>query len=169
MSTTPSALQNLFPTAAPLFGRTADDPDLKAFLTDLKMWPLPELDEDEIEIYHDDEKRGFCLYFVQAERVKVKVPALAGKPGDTLVFVGCFFYADGVNDHLAFRGAMPLDITWSDTASSLVARLGAPKAEIKNKKTGVLTTHRWNAPQPIMQTSYDSGGNALEEVYVGII
>ena len=167
MSTTPSALQNLFATAAPLFGRPADDPDLKVFLTGLKMWPLPKLDEDDIEIYHDDEKRGFCLYFVQAERVKL--PALAGKPGDTLVFVGCFFYADGVDDHLSFRGAMPLDITWSDTASSLVARLGAPKGEFKSKKTGALTAHRWNAPQPILSTSYDSGGNKLNEVYVGIL
>jgi hypothetical protein len=167
MTVNPSIINNLFSAAEPLFGRTPDDAELQSFLSALGKWPIPEFGAEDFYLYIPDKAQGYCLFFEDADILKH--PAAAGKPPRTPILVGCFFYNEGVDEYHAFAGALPLGITWADTASSLVSKLGPPKNEIKNKKTGLLSSHRWPAGQLLVSAVYRGGGTSIKHIYVGIV
>jgi hypothetical protein len=91
----------------------------------------------------------------------------ASRPPDAVIFAGCFFYAEGVEDYRAFSGPLPIGITWSDTPSTLVAKLGPPDNEIKNKKTGALSAQRWFVRSVRITASFNAKAT-LDHVYAGI-
>jgi len=163
---TTSPLGDVYSAVDRLLGRTPDDAELQSFLSALGYWPLQVLGPEDFNLYLEDKARGFCLLFEDCS--VVPHPLAAGKPAGTLIFAGCFFYAEGVEGYHAYAGALPYGITWSDTASSIVAKLGPPKNEIKSKRTGVLMAHRWQAGQWLLTASYHAGGSSLEHLYVGI-
>jgi hypothetical protein len=160
------AMDDLFPTAEPLFGRTPDDPDLQAFLMAVGKWPVPPFGDEELIMYLEDKPRGFALVIEDAGTVKH--PAAEGLAAQTPLFTACFFFAEGVEGYQAFPGKIPSGIVWSDNASSLVAKLGPPKNDIKNKKTGALQAHRWPAGTLLLTARYLGGGTSLRHVYLGI-
>ena len=158
-------LEDLFSIVDSLLGRTPDDLELQSFLTALGNWPLPDFEEEEFTIYLEDKARGFCLLFEDCSAVRH--PLASGKPEKMPIFIGCFFYAEGVDEYSMFKGTLPENIVWSDDSTSLVAKLGVPNNEIINKKTGRLMAHRWSVKQWLLTASYDSGG-FLQELYLGI-
>jgi hypothetical protein len=166
MSAKTSVINDLFAAAEPLFGRAPDDAELQSFLNAVGKWPVPAFGPEEFSLYVADKPRGFCLLFEDAETVKH--PDAAGKPARTPIFIGCFFYNEGVDGYQAFAGALPLGITWADTASSLVSKLGPPDSEIKSKKTGLVTSHGWPAGRLLLTVAYRGGGSSIRHIYVGI-
>lgn len=161
-----SLLDDLYSAVDRLLGRTPDDAEMQAFLSALGHWPLQVLGPEDFNIYLEDEARGFCLLFEDCS--VVPHPLAASKPAETPIFTGCFFYAEGVEGYHAYAGALPYGITWSDTASSLVSKLGPPKNEMKSKRTGLLIAHRWPAGQWLLTARYSAGGSSLGHLYVGI-
>jgi hypothetical protein len=164
MKTPPT--QDLFASAERLLGRTPDDGELQKFLEDLRKWPLPAFGPEELSIYLADKDQGFCLQFDDSSTIQH--PVAAGKVAETPLFVRCFFYAEGVEEYHAFSGTLPNGITWSDNATSLVSKIGLPKHEIKSKKTGKLTGHRWARGQWMLTASYKRDGAFLEYLDLGI-
>jgi hypothetical protein len=139
-----------------LCGRPAEDSEVKAWVAGLGM-RLGEPD-DFGTVYADNLERGFCLSF-----------AADDDAGGALALKGCHLYSEGHEEHRAFAHPLPLGITWQDTAASL-ARLGAPSAEIKNKKTGRLSSHRWwldEATRKYVSVSYADGGTRIDVIFVG--
>jgi len=148
----------------PALGKTPNDPPVQSFLRSIGHWPLPELEEDEFDLNIEDEARGFSLAFEDGANLP---PSIEAKPAGTLVLCGCFFYAEGADDYQQYGGPLPQGITWSDTPASLVAKLGPPKNEMRNKKTGELDAHRWAlGEQRLLTASYN--GDELENLYIGI-
>jgi hypothetical protein len=150
-----------------LLGRTPDDSELHELLATLGNWPLRAFGPEELSIYLHDKVRGFCLVF--DDSTTVRHPVASGKPAQTPIFVGAFFYAEGVDGYHAYAGAMPYGIGWSDTAKSLVSKIGPPKFEIKNKQTGQLRSHRWPAGQWMLTALYGGGGTSIKHMHLGII
>ncbi len=159
-------IENLFPSIEPLFGRTADDLDLQAVLKAMGRWPLPEFEPEEFVIFLEDKEHGFCLEFDDTQTAKL--PGSKDKPPRTAIFRGCFFFAEGYENYHAFSGSLPCSIVWTDTASSLVTKLGTPKNEIMNKKTGILNAHRWAMDGWMLTASYRNGGSFLRRIYAGV-
>ena len=110
-------MKDLSGSAERLLGRTPDDPELQTFLKTLGRWPLPPFGPEELTIYWD-KALGFCLVFDDSSTVKHSIAA--GNQAGTPIFVGTFFYAEGVDGYHAYAGPLPYGITWSDTANSLV-------------------------------------------------
>jgi hypothetical protein len=158
--------ENIFAQAEKLLGKSPDD-ELRAILEALGKWPIPPFGPEELTIYLEDKPRGFCLVFDDSSTVQH--PVAANKPPQTPIFVGCFFYAEGVDGYHAFKGALPYGISWSDNASSMVSKIGPPKHEIKNKKTGLLSSHRWQIGQWMLTARYTGGGSAIRHLHLGII
>jgi len=162
-----SPINDIFASAERLLGRTSDDPELKILLQALGFWPLPEFESEESSIYLEDEARGFCLVFDDSS--SLEHPLAAGKPPGTPIFRNVFLYSEGVGDYHAYKGTLPHGITWSDTANTLVAKMGPPKNEIKNKKTGKLSAHRWPAGRWMLTASYGGGGSSLNRLNLDIL
>lgn len=160
-------IKDLFASADQLLGRTPDDTELRTLLQSLGMWPLPAFGPEELSIYLEDRARGFCLEFRDSS--SVRHPVAAGKPAQTPIFEGVFFYAEGVDGYRAYVGTFPYGITWSDTAASLPSKVGPPKHEIKNKKTGLLSSHRWSAGRWNLTARYRGGGVSIKHLHLGII
>lgn len=149
----PFAMDRFTATLTGVLGRPVGDAALREFLEALGHWPLPRFKSDESTLYVEDKPRGFCL--------------LVRKAAQAAVLDGCFCYAEGVDDYRAFAGALPLGITWSDSAASLVTRLGEPMHEIKNKKTGKLSSQFWRLTDTCeVSAVYVGGGERLKHVYV---
>lgn len=137
--------------------RHVQESEVRQWLASLGLWPLPYFGTEN-QIYVPEKPRGFCLTFRRAT---------PSKPAPWLS--GCFFYAEGEEGYAAFPHRLPLGITWQDDAASLVARLGAPTVEHKNKRTGRLLGHRWNADKHNMTSaSYDAEGH-VRHVYRGTL
>lgn len=166
MSTISSNIQNLFKNAEPLLGIAATDSKLQAFLGSLGHWPLPKFASDEFIIYLENKPLGYCLKLDDAETVKN--PIAAGIPKRTPVLVGCFFFTEGADDNQQFPGDLPKGIVWSDPPSAVLAKMGPPKFEFKNKTTGVLSTHRWDCGQWELSAKYRDDGLTLRHLYAGL-
>ena len=164
---TTSLTSNLYDTIAPLLGRTPADPELAAVLGALGELPFRGLASDEFSRYIAKKQDGHCLLFEDAETVRH--PAAQGKARKTPVFTGCFFYPGGVDEYAQFTGVLPEGILWTDTAATLLAKLGAPKNEIMNKKTGRLKAHRWSKGELLLTASYKTDASALHHIYMGIV
>lgn len=162
-----SPMKDLFASSERLLGRTPDDTELQAFLGALGMWPLPDFEPEELTIYLEDKDRGFCLMFDDSS--SVQHPVAAGKPAETPIFVSAYFYAEGVEEYHAFAGTLPYGIIWSDTANSLVSKMGPPKHEIKTKSDGRLSAHVWPAGQWWLTASYVGGGSSIDYLYLNIL
>ena len=144
--------------------RTVEDAELRGFVEGLGHWPLPRFPGGE-DLYIGRKDRGYCLVFRQ-------VKASAGGKGYTAQLSGVFLHSAGDEENRAFDQAMPMGITWSDTASSLVSRLGPPSNEIKNKKTGMLSSHRWKADdgsRRYVSVSYGQDGAVIRRLYLGVL
>lgn len=137
-------VNDLYSVVDGLLGRPPEDAELQSFLEALGHWPLT-LGPEDILRYLAHQDRGFCLLFMDASGHPH--PVARGKPPRTPIFKGCFFYAEGVEECRAFAGALPNGITWSDTATTLLAKLGPPKNAIISRKRGVLTSHFWTMGQ----------------------
>ena len=157
---------DVFAATARLLGQAPDDPDLRMFLESLGKWPLPAFGPEELSIYVEDKTRGFSLEFRDSS--SLKHPIAAGKPPQTPVFESAFFYAEGVDGYHAYAGMLPHGITWADTATSIMSKMGSPKHEIKNKKTGLLTSHRWPEGQWMLGARYGGGGTSIKHLHIGI-
>ena len=165
MTTSPTS--NLYDTIAPLFGRTPEDPELAAVLGTLGELPFRGLASDEFSRYLTKKTAGYCLLFEDAETVRH--PTAQGKARKTPIFTGCFFYPEGVDEYAQFTGALPEGILWTDSAATLPAKLGAPKNEIINKKTGRLKAHRWSKGALLLTASYKADATSLHHIYIGIV
>jgi hypothetical protein len=161
-----SSMDTLFESVERLLGRTPENPELQTLLEALDMWPLPDFEDEELTIYLEDKPRGFCLVFDESS--SVQHPVAAGKPAGTPIFVGTFLYNEDVEDYRAFRGKLPHGITWADNAESLVAKLGPPKREIRNKRDGKLSAHGWPCGQWWLTASYVGGGSSMDHLDLNI-
>lgn len=140
-------------------GKRITDAPVRAWLEALGVWPVTPFGPGENEVYVDDKERGFCLTVRRTDA-----------DPQTAHVSGCFFHREGDEGHRGFAHAMPLGITFGDDAAQLVARIGAPKFEHKNKKTGKLTGHRWqNDETNMVSASYKDDGRVLAHVYRGIL
>jgi hypothetical protein len=164
---TTSITSNLYNTIAPLFGRTPEDAELAAVLGPLGELPFQGLASDEFSRYVTKKADGFCFLFEDAETVRH--PVAQGKARKTPVFTGCFFYPDGVDEYSQFTGSLPEGILWTDTAATLLSKLGTPKNEILNKKTGRVKAHRWNKGNLLLTASYKADASSLHHLYIGIV
>ncbi len=162
-----SVISNLYDTIAPLFGRTPEDPEVAAVLGTLAELPFRGLDSDEFSRYIAKRAEGFCLLFEDADTVRH--PTAQGKAPKTPIFTGCFFYPEGVDGYSEFIGSLPDGILWADNAATLAAKLGTPKNEILNKKTGLLKAHRWSRGELLLTASYQADASSLHHIYVGIV
>jgi hypothetical protein len=160
-----SATEDMFASVERLLGRTPDDNELRLFLEGLGKWPIPAFGEEELTIYLGDKARGYNLVFDDSSTVRH--PVAAGKSPETPILVTCFFYNEGVEGYHAFTGTLPNGITWSDSADSLVAKIGPPKHEIKYGTT--LSAHRWSKGQWMLTASYQRNGAFVEYLDLGII
>jgi hypothetical protein len=159
--------EDMFASVERLLGRTPDDNELRSFLQQLGKWPVPEFGPEELTIYLEDKARGFCLVF--DDSATVRHPIAANKSPQTAIFVGCFFYSEGVDGYHAFTGSLPYGITWSDNSTTTVSKIGPPKHEIKNKNTGLLSSHRWQVGQWMLTVRYKGGGSSIRHIHLGII
>lgn len=157
---------NLFKVIAPLFGQTPDDPDLSKLLGTLGELPFRGFGPEDFSLYMTKKADGFCLLFEDADTVDH--PVAKAKPRRTPIFTGCFFYPKGVDEYDEFTGALPEGIAWSDTAGTLLSRLGTPKNEIINKKTGRVKAHRWAKDRLLLTASYKVDASSLHHIYIGI-
>ena len=158
-------VDDIAPTVIRLAGRTPDDPELRTFLSAIGSWPLAPFPADEFDVYFEDKVRGFSLSFQDA--ATLKHPAAAGKPSRTPIFVGGFFYSQGKDGYQQFKGALPHGIAWAESPDSLAAKLGAPKFNITNKKTGNLQAYRWEIDGQMLSANFKNDGS-IGHVYVGI-
>ena len=159
-------LIDVFASAERLLGRTPSDPELRKLLVSLGRWPLPEFESEEVSIYLEDQARGFCLVFDDSS--SLEDPIAAGEQPGTPIFVSAFFYAEGVDGYHAYAAPLPHGITWSDTASSLLSKMGPPKHEIKSKKTGLLSAHVWAYGRWALTASYPAGGTSPDHLSLAI-
>jgi len=159
-------VSGLFKRAELLLGRTPDDPELQGFLKKLQMWPVPAFEEDELTVYLENKALGFCLVFDDSSTVKHE--SAAGKTPGTPLFVTTFLYAEGVEGYHKFPGELPNGIAWSDSAAAVVAKLGPPKREIKNKRDGRLTAHAWPFGSWWMTVGYIGGGTSIDRIDLNI-
>jgi hypothetical protein len=162
----PSPVKDLFASAEKVLGQTPDDADLQALLKKLGKWPLPYFGPEELTIYIEDHAHGFCLTFDDSSGLQH--PVSAGKKPGTPIFVRAFFYAEGVDEYHAYKGPLPKGMTWSDTAASMVAKMGVPKHEIKNKKTGQLSSHVWPIGSWMFTARYTNNGASINHVVLAI-
>ena len=166
MNTDQLTVTGLLKAIEPLFGRIPDG-DVMDVLAWMGRTPFPAFGEDEYSIYVPRKDLGFCLQFQDAEMVKH--PSAEGKAPRTPIFTGCFFYPGGIEEYETFTGDLPAGITWTDTSTSLLNKLGAPKNEIMNKVKGTLKAHRWVSGALLLTASYRNGGTSLHHVYIGIV
>lgn len=160
------SVKDLFSFTQALLGRTSNDHELRSILEGLGKWPIPAFGPEELTLYLADKSQGFCLVFDDGSTVKHAVAA--GKGSQTPIFVGGFFYAEGVDEYHAFSGTLPNGIVWSDSASSLLSKMGPPKHEITNKKTGALSSHRWPLGQWMLTARYAGGGSSIKHLHLGL-
>lgn len=158
-------LDDIYSVVEQLLGKTPDDAELQSFLVAIGKWPLSAFGPEDLSIYLEDKRLGYCLLFEDCSTVRH--PLATDKVAETPIFVGCFFYSEGVDGYRAYAGKLPSSITWFDTPNTLVYKLGTPMNEIMNKKTGALLGHRWQAGQWLLSASY-SGGEKLKHLYLGI-
>jgi hypothetical protein len=159
------AMADFTRTATGFLGAAADDPGLRALLESLGHWPVPKFKSDERYVYLEDKPRGFCLYFKEGERAP-------GAKSGPAVLDGIFWYSEGKDGYRGYTHPMPMGITWADSAATLPPRLGAPDREMKNKATGLLSSHRWLAPDDARRyvtVSYKNDGAVITLVFAGLL
>lgn len=163
---TPTTLETLFERAEPLFGLAITDSKVQALLADLGHWPAPELPAEEFIVYIEDKPLGYCLKLDDA--ATVKNPIVAGLAPRTRVFVGCFFFSEGIDGYKQFAGRLPHGIAWSDDPQAVLKKVGQPKFEFKNKTTGVLSTHRWDCGAWHLTVKYRDDGKSVRHINVDL-
>lgn len=167
MRTATSVTQNLSATIQPLLGRPADDAELRNLLTALGHWPIPSFPSDEFIVYVENQDQGYSLQFDDA--ATVRSPVASGQPARTALLAGCFLYSEGADDYHAFLGSLPFDMTWLDSATAVIGKIGAPKYTIMNKKTNALSAHGWDGDTWSLSVKYRDGGRAIRHVHLGLL
>lgn len=145
-----------------LSGRPAQDPELRKFLDAIQQWPLEPFPPDEFHVFAEDKALGYSLKFEDAAVGEAKA-----YPARTPLLVGGFFYSQGKDGFQQFAGTLPFGVTWGDSPEQLVAKLGAPKFTINNKKTGAVQAYRWAVEGCMLSTNFKNDGS-IGHVFVGV-
>lgn len=156
--TAPFSMAGFSSTLVPLLGLPATEPGVRAFLEALGHWPLPRFRPGE-DLYLAEKAKGYCLLLKE------------GKSG-VAELAGCFLYSEGKDGYSAFAHPMPRGVSWGDSASAVVTRIGAPTREITNKKTGELSTHRWmdgDGSRRYLDVKYLKSGAEIRHLFVGVM
>lgn len=162
---TDQAINSLAATLPSIIGRATDEPEVKTILSSIGSWPVPAFKADEFDSGHVDQARGFEIGFRAA--MALEHPRVTAK-GRTPVVASGIFYAGGKDGISRFEGALPLGITWADSAETLPSKLGEASTTVRNKKTGGVKAYRWPADNGLEVEAVFQSDGSLAHVHLGL-
>jgi hypothetical protein len=157
-------IDNFTETVDKLLGKPVDSPEVKVFLVNLDATENLEIDPDDGTAYISREELGFSLLFKEAGWIKN--PSYASLPKNTLVFVSCFYYAEGHEGYRQFSGELPRGLSFSDSRDDVHKKLGPPSWQ--RERNGRVISEKWVFGDRSLHVTYSRNTGKIAVIVFGI-
>ena len=116
------------------------------------------LNTGEFTAHVERKKGGFSLVFTDVAMFLSKLNQPIGQ--GPLYFTGVFFYADGKDGYVGYKGELPDDLDFSYSRMDVLNVLGSPSSQ-RTRDDGSIIGERWNHSDYSLSVTYSKIDNKL--------
>lgn len=143
-----------------LFGRPITDLEVIKFLSlcEINLIKDIALNSGEFTAHVEKKKEGYSLSFTDEAMFLNRDNQPIGK--GPLYFTGVFFYSDGKDGYVGYKGKLPGDLHFSDSITDVSNKLGSSSFQ-RTRDDGSIVGQRWDYPDCSLSVTYSKSDHKV--------